>query len=443
LFGERSWHPLGPTLAVDDVQSPLVRGFLPAGKVVVTSTHLGDSISQVRRVAEALNLSLLSDDVSVQSGDPIQEPSWSRQLRDLVKVLAALDGRQNLDKVLFYDTLTLRVGEADHDIRAYIDDGSLKLAGAPSTFAAEAAGQLVAYFQLSQRGTEVAYLTGALFALENEDGFARNIKVLADGLSLNLGELLQMPTAEDDDLPDGEAQPKSDKAPKKDDDRASHKNGDAKNTEVGDDATAKEDTGGAATSDANSKRERATGAGSSGGDARTEDGGKKKPSGTADKLERAVNIGRAADQVRWLLVQRVDHGGGAGESQSNRSGKKDDRKARQAVIAYEKRQGRQAKAMADKQPGFDVLSIDPASDRCRRIEVKGVQGKFEGEASVLMTARQVHDAIRNDDESIEYWLYVVDSTETDRPRVFPIPWARHRSRIRYGFYASAWADDAE
>jgi len=440
LFGERSWHPLGSALAVDDVLSPLVRGFLPADKVVVTSTHLGDSISQVRRVAEALNLNLLSENVSVQPGNPIREPSWFHRLRDLVKMLAALDGRQRLDGVLFYDTLALQVGEARHDIRAYIDDDSLKLAGTPSTFATEAAGQLVAYFQLGQRGAEVAWLTGALFALENEEGFARNIKVLADGLGLDLGELLQMPAVED--LPDGEAQSKGDEAPEKDADRAAHKNDDAQDVEVDDNATAKWDTDGAATSGADSKRGQATGAGSPSGGTRTDSGGKKKLPG-ADKPERTVNIGRAADQVRWLLVQPVDHGGGADKSQPNQSGRIDDRKARQAVIAYEKQQGRQAKAMADQQPGFDVISIDPASDRCRRIEVKGVQGKFEGEASVLMTARQVHDAIRNDDENIEYWLYVVDSTETDSPRVFPIPWARHRSRIRYGFYANAWADDAE
>jgi len=48
-----------------------------------------------------------------------------------------------------------------------------------------------------------------------------------------------------------------------------------------------------------------------------------------------------------------------------------------------------------------------------------------------------------DDENVEYWLYVVDSTETDRPRVFPIPWTRSRSNLRYGFYANAWARDAE
>ena len=94
------------------------------------------------------------------------------------------------------------------------------------------------------------------------------------------------------------------------------------------------------------------------------------------------------------------------------------------------------------QPGFDVLSID-AAGRERRIEVKGVQGVFEREASVVLTARQARDAVENEEDGVEYWLYVVDSTETDRPRVFPIRWTRDRTRLRYGFHAYAWRDAAE
>ena len=62
---------------------------------------------------------------------------------------------------------------------------------------------------------------------------------------------------------------------------------------------------------------------------------------------------------------------------------------------------------------------------------------------MALTAKQANDALRNDDERVEYWLYVVDSTETERPRVFPIRWARERTRLRYGFYAYAWRDTAE
>ena len=95
------------------------------------------------------------------------------------------------------------------------------------------------------------------------------------------------------------------------------------------------------------------------------------------------------------------------------------------------------------QPGFDVLSDDPVTGRQRRIEVKGVKGDFAEDASVLLTARQVEDALQHKEHDVEYWLYVVDRTETDNPRVFPIPWTRNRRQLRYGFYADMWAQCAE
>ena len=108
------------------------------------------------------------------------------------------------------------------------------------------------------------------------------------------------------------------------------------------------------------------------------------------------------------------------------------------MIKYEASQERKAKAMPDNQPGFDVLSVDESTGTQRRIEVKGVQGIFEEDASVVLTSRQVRDAVQNVEDGVEYWLYVVDSTETEDPRVYPIPWTRYRTSLRYGFYAHAW-----
>ena len=120
-------------------------------------------------------------------------------------------------------------------------------------------------------------------------------------------------------------------------------------------------------------------------------------------------------------------------------------KARRAVIEYETREGRKPKEMPDNHPGYDILSVDDASGQRRLIEVKGVQGVFQDGASVVLTARQAHDAIQHREQqsatSDEYWLYVVDSTETTNPRVLPIPWTRYN--LRYGFYARVWADIAE
>ena len=68
LYGRRAWHLNDPTLVVDDVQSPLIHQFLPTDRIAVASAHLGDTSAQVRRVAQALDISLLTAEVDVEPG---------------------------------------------------------------------------------------------------------------------------------------------------------------------------------------------------------------------------------------------------------------------------------------------------------------------------------------------------------------------------------------
>ena len=155
-----------------------------------------------------------------------------------------------------------------------------------------------------------------------------------------------------------------------------------------------------------------------------------------------IRTRRAADQI-GILVGRGRSNERAAQSTPSKPVKpRDDKKARRAVVEYEKRHGRPAKAMPDSQPGFDVLSRDSKGHQ-RRIEVKGVKGDYIEDASVLLTARQFGDAFKHDSENLDYWLYVVDRTETDSPRVFPLPWTRSPHRLRYGFRADMWAQYAE
>ena len=137
-----------------------------------------------------------------------------------------------------------------------------------------------------------------------------------------------------------------------------------------------------------------------------DDAGKRGPTGTPAPGR------RAADHIRVLVLSRGRDDAGDGDAASAGGGAKDDHTARQAVLYYEKHRGRRAKAMEDLHPGFDVLSIDDNTDRQRRIEVKGTQGLFKEDASVVLTARQAEDAVQNEENGVEYWLYVVDSTET-------------------------------
>ena len=185
LYGGRKWHLVSPTLAVDDVKSPLVQQFLQKRRVVVTSTHLGDTSDQVRRVASALELGLMSDDVSVERGTRIASPPWADQLRRLLDTLARLEDRHPLHHVELVTAIHLRVSGDRHAIYAYVDDATLMLAGDPRVFGVEATGQLVEHFQLGQRGNAIPWLTGALFSLGNEEEFVRSLQVLADGLGVD------------------------------------------------------------------------------------------------------------------------------------------------------------------------------------------------------------------------------------------------------------------
>lgn len=123
LYGHRGWHPVGPTLVVDDVQSPLIRGFLPTNRVAVASAHLGDTKGQVRRVAQALDVALLSDEVEVEPGERAGEPPWGSRLRQLTATISQLEDRPSLHGVTWHDSLALHVGGRRHAIRAFVEEG--------------------------------------------------------------------------------------------------------------------------------------------------------------------------------------------------------------------------------------------------------------------------------------------------------------------------------
>ncbi|MDE2906932.1 MAG: hypothetical protein OXQ28_12715, partial [Acidobacteriota bacterium] len=456
LYGHREWHPIGPTLVVDDVQSPLIREFLPTDRIAVASTHLGDTKAQVRRVARALDVALLSAEVEVEPGERTNEPPWGSRLRQLTATLSQLEDRPSLHDIALHNALSLRVGGRCHAIQAYVEgvdnqSTTLLLVGHPADFAVQAAEQLVEHFQLGQRGQEVPRLTGALFALDDESAFRRHLKLLADGLGVEpattqSGISHKPPTQDssaDEDTDVGADA--GEKAP----DPVSGGGDESVAAPPSSSGLPGPHAGGA---DARPGRRAAPepfgGSKSRPGD-RQDAGKPARPNGHRDRdaaggsRTRPPTPGnRAADHVRMLVMSRGSHDMGTGDAASVRGNPRDDRRARQAVLRYEKQHGRRAEKMPDRQRGFDVRSVDDAG-RERRIEAKGVQGRFEEDASVALTAPQANDALWNDDERVEYWLYVVDSTETERPRVFPIPWVRDPARLRYGFYAYAWSDAAE
>ncbi len=406
LYGQRKWHPVGPTLAVDDVQSPLILQFLSEQRITVASGHLGENSDQIHRVAEALKLRLLSDDVSVEPGTTAAPPPWAARLRQLLDTLARLEDRHPLQEVAFLTDLHIEVSGDRYTLHAYVEDGTLMLAGDPGDFGVEAAGQIVEYFQLGQRGNEVPWLTGALFSLGNERQFTRALRVLADGLGVEPVALRPVTGYEPTQRKPKNATPEA--------------------------GTEKPSVPSGVQPDRPSAKEERPS---------HRPGNVRSPPDVPPVKRRAP---RAADHFGIVVARLGQQERAPSNAGSNRGGTfRDDHKARRAVIQYETHRGRQAEAMDDSHPGFDVRSTDEATGHRRLIEVKGVQGVFQDEASVVLTARQAHDAVTHDKDGVEYWLYVVDLTETDHPRVFPIPWVRHPSHLRYGFYAKVWANAAE
>ncbi len=118
---------------------------------------------------------------------------------------------------------------------------------------------------------------------------------------------------------------------------------------------------------------------------------------------------------------------------------KDDTDARQKVFEYEQGEGRTPTIATRNQAGYDVSSVDDSSGHERKIEVKGLQGTWENDATVTMTGRQFDDACNKEGD---WWLYVVDNLGTDHPRVIPIR-NPARGACRFYLYARHWRNRAE
>ena len=406
LYGKGRWHRISDSLVVDDVRSPLIRQLLPDNRIAITAAHLGDTHEQIRRVADELGVALLSTKIEVSRGPQLAQPPWMHKLEKLAVALATLEGRRPLGRITCREHLALCIEGKSHQVTAYLTDGEFMVAGSPATFSAEAAGQLVEHFQLGQRGNSIPWLTAALYSLAEDEPFSKNLRVLASGLGLSVPEQPARGSEPESEaaLPRDGVDPETEETtPTVPDSRV--ESSDNKIRRVPD------------TGDQVAKTEKTTPV----------------PISAADQFGILISRSRRKASSRSGPVTQT----------KTSTGPKDDQKARAAVVEYEKQSDRPAEEMPASQPGFDVLSHDRVAGRQRRIEVKGVKGDFAQDASVVLTARQAEDALHHEEQDVEYWLYVVDRTETDHPRVFPIPWTRHPSQLRYGFRADMWASYAE
>ena len=126
---------------------------------------------------------------------------------------------------------------------------------------------------------------------------------------------------------------------------------------------------------------------------------------------------------------------------------------RQAVVDFERANGRYAEAKDTDQPGFDIDSFDrplddPARRLVRRIEVKGHGCPWIDDETVELSDRQFLDAEKKRAEGVavaedfDYWLYVVERPDDASLHVLPI---RNPSRCaaKFEFRAGTWRALAE
>ena len=96
--------------------------------------------------------------------------------------------------------------------------------------------------------------------------------------------------------------------------------------------------------------------------------------------------------------------------------------AMRVVMEYETAQGRQVEDVHEKNLGYDITSLDPASGELRLIEIKGLAAAT---GSILLTPNERRVA---EDRRECYWLYVVtncaSSPELQEPIKDParFPW---------------------
>ena len=119
--------------------------------------------------------------------------------------------------------------------------------------------------------------------------------------------------------------------------------------------------------------------------------------------------------VTYVQSEELESSGG--DNAEIRSAKDAERKrigdaAEKFVVGWEKTQGREARQIGGNSEGYDIESLDPKTGSTRFIEVKGIDGSWEDDASVGMTAPQFEACRKLGDD---YWLYVVEHAMSETP----------------------------
>ncbi|MGE3853305.1 MAG: sacsin N-terminal ATP-binding-like domain-containing protein [Planctomycetota bacterium] len=410
--------------------------------------HLGRSEEQRLRVADALGLDRLSKASAVRysQGRPRSAPQEVRDFEALVAMLRQLPDRDDVDLTLVpVQMLSATVRGRTIELAARLDGTQLIVAGSPDEAAPEATTQIVETFRL---GDHVPYLMAVVQALGTRKFNSR----MAD-LAMRLD--LEVPVPLDKQ---GHSGGLEDEDPAKASQLLNAVQPDAPKAEDLDAESQGDPTTGflPAGNQVNghhpphSQNQVNTRRGNWRRRELRRPGRAGVPYSNGDNHNAGVTATRSNRPGPRPPRERVapDRSLWVGTTASNRSPQevKDDTEARALVIEFENSEGRRAAEAPSLQPGYDVRSDEPRGP-LRHIEVKGLQGRWEDNATVQLSLRQFEDArlndYRDDDgREIEWWVYVVDGLGTDSPRIHLL---RNPVLEMRGFllHASRWVDEVE
>ena len=436
VFAERKWVALTETDNVyfDDIND---RRFVPenVNLLTVTSGHLGNSLREQLRTAEALGLRCLSSSVEMEwLGENEMLPvsnDWISRFDLICRLLQRVrQGSQvesdktgaetgtglQLNRVRML-TVKVSIGSAPAEcvpVNARLNDGILTLAGSPVQFGADAAKELLRHFSFGQRtnlaADLAADLTGVLVAISNPSDFNSAAEKFRRSFAPNF-KLPPMLDTEEGDEPTrtSDVIDSTEKTRTTTDDlaRQSPVSGDPEHGKS-------KPPGGAST------------AGVQGGKQHTLDD-ETKPTGGSFTRDRALTQQKAlVEKLRSLLKGELATGDDNDDSieDTSRDEKNGaalgDEEYRKAVVEYEKKSGREPEIGNPHQMGWDIRSVDSKTRAVRLIEVKGKGCPWIGDEVVELSRAQVRKAFEASlDQTTAWYLYVVEKTD-DGYQVLPV-----------------------
>ena len=404
VFAEREWVLLANAeepVYFDDLED---RRFFPSQVQLRTATsgHLGNSLPHQRRTAMALGLKSLSSVVEMEWNQvgAWTVADWSSRFKLICGLLlrARTRGSERTDERNDTGTereiqcverldLTISVNGAPAEpvpVNARLHAGALSVAGRPVQFASDAAKELLRDFSFRQRGDLASDLTGMLVAIDNESDF--KLAVAKFGRSY---------------VPDFTLPGSPDRT-------------------VGDPVNERSEFG--EVEDANERGEEQPISGVAIHDAEGSDNGSgsfrreralAKQRALTKELEKSLK-GEIEPNVEKTGLDEVE------QSERNVDGSLGDEIYRRVAAQYEMEAGRKPEIAAPNQTGWDIRSVDPTNGLSRLIEVKGKGGLWTEDEVVELSQAQVRIAWRAGDESVNWYLYVVERTNDGRFTVLPI-----------------------